>query len=541
MKTAALFSFALLSLSTSSLAWSSVQDQEPVDWQMVSRIRAEGFERSQVMDTLWWLTDRYGPRLTNSPQERRASLWAKGRLEEWGLVNTALEPWGEFGAGWSFEKSVLEMTAPIYMPLIAIPKAWTRGLDAPAEGTPILVNAETPEDLEKYKGQLGGKIVFLGKVTPVPTSFEALGKRHDEEGLAEIESMIEPDEEEPSPPRRGDRADWRRRREVREKLLALLEEEHAALVVEPDGGRRKDYGVIMLGAGGPYEKDKPRALPQLVVSTEQFNRIARLLEHDEQIAMRAEVKTSFYEDDLQGYNVVAEIPGTDPVLANEVVMLGGHFDSWHPATGTTDNGIGSAVAMEAIRILKALGDAPRRTIRLTLWTGEEQGLLGSEGYVKNHFADPDTMALLPEHANLAAYFNLDNGGGKVRGIYLQENLACRPIFEAWLAPLADLGATTVTFKNTGGTDHLSFDGVGLPGFQFIQDPLDYGTRSHHTNMDLYERVIQNDAKQAAVVMATFVWHAAQRDEKLPRKPLPEPPEKEEEKPAAGQPQAAASQ
>ncbi len=541
MKIAALSSFALLSLSTSSLAWTSaVQAQEPVDWQMVSRIRDEGFERSQVMDTLWWLTDRYGPRLTNSPQERRASQWAKSRLEEWGLANTALEPWGEFGAGWSFEKSVLEMTAPIYMPLIAIPKAWTRGLDAPVEGTPILVNAEAPEDLEKYKGQLTGKIVFLGKVTPVPTSFEALGKRHDEEGLAEIESMIVPDEEEPSPPRR-DRGDWRRRREVREKLLALLEEEKAALVVEPDGGRRKDYGVIMLGGGGPYEKDKPRALPQLIVSTEQFNRIARLLEHNEEVVMRAEVQTSFYEDDLQGYNIVAEIPGADPALANEVVMLGGHFDSWHPATGATDNGIGSAVAMEAIRILKALGDAPRRTIRLTLWTGEEQGLLGSEGYVKNHFGDTETMALLPEHANLAAYFNLDNGGGKIRGIYMQENLACRPIFEAWLAPLADLGATTVTFKNTGGTDHLSFDEIGLPGFQFIQDPIDYGTRSHHTNMDLYERVIQNDAQQAAVVMATFVWHAAQRDGKLPRKPLPEPPEKEEEKPAAAQPQAAASQ
>ncbi len=503
--------------------------QEPVDWDMVQRIRAEGLERSQIMDTLWYLTDRYGPRLTNSPQERRASQWAKGRLESYGLSNVALEPWGEFGVGWSFERSVVEMTAPIYMPLIAIPKAWTRGLDEPIEGVPVWIQAEKPEDLEAYKGKLAGKIVLVGKVNPVQTPFESLGRRQSEEDLEDLvewEDLDDPPAE--TPTRGGQRnADFRRLSELRDKMNELLTLEGAACVIEPDGGRRKDYGVIMLGSGGSYEKDKPRALCQFVVSTEQFNRIARLVEKGEEVRLRVDAKTTFYDDDLQGYDIVGEIPGTDPALANELVMLGGHFDSWHPGTGTTDNGIGSAVAIEAARILEALDRPPRRTIRIALWTGEEQGLLGSKGYVKNHFADPDTMELRPEHGRLAAYFNLDNGGGRVRGIYLQENLSCKPIFEAWFAPLSDLGASTLAYETTGGTDHLSFDAVGLPGFQFIQDPIDYSTRSHHTNMDLYERVIPNDAKQAAIVMATFVWHAAQRDEQLPRKPLPEARKKEE--------------
>jgi hypothetical protein len=502
--------------------------QEPVDWETIQRIRSEGFERSQVMDTLWYLTDRYGPRLTNSPQERRASRWTKERLESYGLANVAIEPWGEFGVGWSFERSVVEMTAPIYMPLIAVPKAWTRGLEAPVEGTPVWLQAEKPEDLEAYRGKLGGKIVLVGKVNAVETPFESLGRRQDVEDLEDIVEWEDLDDPSPEAPTRAQRnAEFRRTRELRDKMNELLLSEGAACVLEPDGGRRKDYGVIMLGSGGPYEKDKPRALPQLVVSTEQFNRIARLIEKGEAVEMRVDVKTTFYDDDLQGYDIVAEIPGTDPEIGSELVMLGGHFDSWHPATGTTDNGIGSAVGIEAIRILKALELAPRRTIRLALWTGEEQGLLGSKGYVKNHFADPETMELLPEHGRLAAYFNLDNGGGRIRGIYLQENLACKPIFEAWFAPLADLGASTITPKTTGGTDHLAFDAVGLPGFQFIQDPIDYSTRSHHTNMDLYERVIPNDAKQASVVMATFVWQAAQRDAKLPRKPLPEARKREE--------------
>jgi len=503
---------SLLLLSCLSLPAAA---QESIDLDAVTRIRAEGMDRSQVMDTLWWLTDRYGPRLTNSPQERRAQQWAKERLEGYGLANVALEPWGEFGVGWSFERCVVELTAPIYMPIIATPKAWTRGLDQPVRGTPVLVEAETVADLEKYRGKLAGKIVLKGTVRDTETPFEALATRYDEEALRDI---VVTEEAAPggAPPR--SRGDWRARRELAEKTRALFQEEGVACVLETDGGAYKDYGVITLGGGGSYKAGEDRALPQVIIATEHWNRIARLLQKDEPVEVAVDVKTTFYEDDLNGYNVVAEIPGTD--LADEIVMVGGHFDSWHAATGATDNGIGSAIAMEVMRILSASGVAPRRTVRLALWTGEEQGLLGSAGYVKKHFGDRETMELTPEHARLCAYFNVDNGGGRLRGIYAQGNAAVRPIFETWLQPFHDLGATTVTIKNTGGTDHLSFDALGLPGFQFIQDPIDYGTRTHHTNMDTYERVHVLDAKQAATIEAAFVYFAAMRDAMLPREPLP---------------------
>jgi Zn-dependent M28 family amino/carboxypeptidase len=255
------------------------------------------------------------------------------------------------------------------------------------------------------------------------------------------------------------------------------------------------------------------------------------VQRGEPAELAVDVRTSFHDDELRGFNVIAEIPGVDPGIGDELVMLGAHFDSWHPGTGATDNGSSSAVVMEAMRLLKAVGAKPRRTIRMALWTGEEQGLLGSKGYVTGHFADRETMELRPEHERLAAYFNLDNGGGKIRGVYCQGNLAVQPVFEAWLAPFHDLGATTLTARGTGGTDHLSFERVGLPGFQFIQDPMDYGSRSHHTNMDLYERVHPADVKQAATILAAFAWHAAQRDAKLPRKPLPAPGAPREERPA----------
>jgi len=505
----------LTALLLCSLPLSYARAQEPLDLDAITRIRTEGMDRSEVMDTLWWLTDRYGPRLTNSPQERRALEWAKGRLESYGLVNAALESWGEFGVGWSFERCVVEMTTPVYMPIIATPKAWTLGLEQPVHGEPILVEAESVADLDKYKGKLAGKIVMRGSVRDTETPFEPLANRYDEDELAGIVAIEESADRDS---RRGSRADWRARRELAEKLRAMMKEEGAACVLETDGGAYKDYGVITLGGGGSYKKDEERALPQIIIATEHWNRIARLLEKGEKVELSVDVKTTFHEDDLDGYNVVAEIPGTD--LADQVVMVGGHFDSWHAATGATDNGIGSAIAMEVVRILKASGLAPRRTVRVALWTGEEQGLLGSAGYVKKHFGDRETMELLPEHAGLCAYFNVDNGGGRLRGIYAQGNAAVRPIFEAWLEPFHDLGATTVTIKNTGGTDHLSFDGIGLPGFQFIQDPMDYGTRTHHTNMDTYERVHEMDAKQAATIEAAFVYLAAMREEMLPREPLP---------------------
>ncbi len=500
------------------------QAHEPVDWEAVTRIRDEGMSNSKVMETLWYLTDRYGPRLTNSPQERRASEWAVQRFEEFGLSNAAREPWGEFGLGWSFERCVVEMTAPIYMPLIAIPKAWTLGLDAPVSGVPILIDAESVEDLAQYAGQLAGRIVLNGKVNAVASHFEATAKRHDADSLAELDTVPEPSTDS-NANRRGE---WRARRALRNALLDMLRAEGAAVVIEPDGGRRNDYGVIMLGSGGSYDPGEERGMPQVTVSTEQFNRIARLIQHDTEVRMNVEVETTFYDEDTQGYNVVAELPGSDPSVADEVVMIGGHFDSWHPATGATDNGASCAVAMEALRILKASGLKPRRTIRAALWTGEEQGLLGSRGYVTNHFGDRETMQLLPEHEKLSGYFNLDNGAGRIRGVYLQENLGVRPIFDAWLEPFHDMGAETLTYRNTGGTDHLSFDAVGLPGFQFIQDPMDYGSRSHHSNMDTYERVVETDVVRSSIILASFAYHAAQRDAMLPRKSLPAAPESVQE-------------
>jgi len=429
--------------------------------------------------------------------------------------------------GWSFERCVVEMVSPTYMPVIATPKAWTLGLDQPVRGEPVLMEAETVADLEKYKGKLAGKIVLRGTVRDTETPFDPLAKRYDEKALDDIVKVEEPP---PGQASRFSRTDWRTRREVAEKARAMLKEEGALCVLETDGGAYKDYGVITLGSGGSYKKGEDRALPQVIIATEHWNRIARLVQKGEKVELAVDVKTTFYDEDTNGYDVVAEIPGTD--LANEVVMVGGHFDSWHAATGTTDNGIGSAIAMEAVRIIKAAGLQPRRTIRIGLWTGEEQGLLGSGGYVKKHFGDPETMELTPEHARFCAYFNVDNGGGRLRGIYTQGNAAVRPIFEAWLQPFHDLGATHVTIKNTGGTDHLSFDALGLPGFQFIQDPIDYDTRTHHTNMDTYERVHPMDAKQAATIEAAFVYFAATRDEKLPREPLPPKPEPKPETPAA---------
>jgi len=495
---------------------------EPVDLAAITKLREEGLERSQVMETLWWLTDRFGPRLTNSPQERRAQEWARERLRSHGLAGARREPWGEFGLGWSYEACRVELVEPVYAPLIAVPRAWSSGLAEPLRGEPILVEAESAADLEAYRGKLAGRIVLAGAVRDVPIPFEPWAERRDEEDLRDLVAIGAPTEAESERSQR--RADQARRRELADRRRALFVEEGVACVLETDGGARNDYGVVLAAGGGSRDPKEPRALPQVVLASEHWNRLARLLKAGERVELALDVRTSFHAEDLQGYNVLAEIPGTD--RADEVVMLGGHFDSWHAATGTTDNAVGSAVAMEAARLIVAAGLTPRRTIRVALWSGEEQGLLGSKGYVAQHFGDARTRAFTPEHATLAAYFNLDNGGGRIRGIYAQGNAAARPIFEAWLGPFHDLGATTVTLKDTGGTDHLSFEALGLPGFQFIQDPLEYGTRTHHSSMDTYERVDPHDARQAAVVLASFVYHAAMRDELFPRKPLP-PPSPEE--------------
>ncbi len=492
--------------------------EEPVDLQVISRIKAEGFGNSQVMDTLSWLTDVAGPRLTGSPGMKKAAEWARDAMTEWGLKNAHLEAWGPFGRGWVLDGFSCEMTEPYYLNMIAYPKAWTSGTTDVISGPPIYIQAQSIEDLEEYKGKLKGAIVLTQPATSVEPTFEPDAKRYTEEELAGVAKARVGGRG----GRRGRNAarfgDFRARRALRREMNRVFREEGVAAILEPSRGQ---HGTLFVSSGGSRGVDAEPALPQLVVAVEHYGMIIRLLEKDIPVQLRVDVQARFL-DETDDYNVVAEIPGTDMNIGNELVLLGGHLDSWHSATGATDNAAGCAVAMEAARILKAIGVSPRRTIRVVLWSGEEQGLLGSRAYVKEHFGDRNTMELLPDHSKFAGYFNLDNGTGRIRGIYCQGNDAVRPIFEAYLKPFHDMDATTVTVRNTGGTDHQSFDAVGLPGFQFIQDTVEYNTRTHHTNMDTYERLQPADMMQASVIMASFVYHTAMRDEKLPRKALPAP-------------------
>ena len=500
------------------------QPTEKLDPAALAKIKDEGMNRSKVMETAFYLTDVCGPRLAGSEGLARANAWAKKRLTDYGLANANVEAWGDFGRGWDIDKSYVAMTAPYYHALIGLPKAWTPSTAGSLRKPVAYVNVQSEADLAKYQGQLRDKIVVL----PVPAAslpqpnFEPDAKRLSADDLQKLADA--PAGGAPTAANRPADTDARRAqllaaRELRNKVTAMLLAEGAAAVLSP--GRGTD-GTVFTTNGAPYAADAKPVLPELEMSSEDQLRLIRLVEAGIPVEVEMETKTHFQTQDLKGYNVVAEIPGTDKKLKSEVVMLGGHLDSWHAATGATDNAAGCAVMMEAVRILKASGLKPRRTIRVALWGEEEEGLHGSRNYVKNHFADPATMQLKPDHEKLAAYFNLDNGAGKIRGIYAQGNEAVKPIFTAWLAPFADLGASTVTLRNTGSTDHVAFDAVGLPGFQFIQDGLDYFARTHHSNQDTYDRLVPDDLKQASVVVASFVYNAAMRDQKLPRKPLPAP-------------------
>lgn len=498
-----------------------VAGQERVDEKVIARIKAEGFQRSQVMDTLSWLSDVYGPRLTGSPQLRRAAEWARDQLTRWGLANAALEPYGTIGRGWSLERFDVQMTGPQWMRVTGYPRAWSPATPSPIVGTPIVVSGKRLADLAKYRGKLRGAIVMDGRTDEEDIGFTPEARRYTDEDLRKKEGAIDPAPE----VRRGDeliqspKTFWDEEAEFDKYLKEAVDrwrffaDEGVAALVSPSP-IREDVRV-----DGFYDKQWHSTYPAFVISREHYGRIMRMLDRKQPVKLSLSVSATF-TDNVEGFNVVAEIPGSD--RASEVVMLGGHFDSWHSGTGATDNGAGSAVAMEAVRILKAIGVTPRRTIRVALWTGEEQDYFGSLGYVQKHFGDISTMALKAEHEKLAAYFNLDNGAGRIRGVNLQGNEAVRPIFEAWLRPFNYLGATALTTLNTGGTDHMAFDALGLPGFQFIQDPLNYSSRTHHSNLDVYEEAPPDDLKQDAVIMASFVYDAAMRDEMLPRKPLPAP-------------------
>ena len=463
----------------------------------------------------FYLTDYSGPRLSNSPGLTTASKWAIKEMESWGMVNAELEAWGEFGKGWQVEKSYVAMTAPYYMPFIAIPKAWTNGTNGPVKGEVVALDIKTEEDFAKYDGKLKGKIVLIPSDYDATATFKADGTRFTDEELKDMEKL----------PTSGGRggwtperiAEWRKRRALRNKINTFISEQSPALIITARSGR---HGTLFTSNGASYKSDAPAAMAEYEMIPEHANMMARLIEKGVKVELEAEIATKFQDKDLKGYNVIAEIPGTDPNLKDEIVMMGGHLDSWHGSTGATDNASGCAVMLEAARIIQTLGLKPKRTIRIALWSGEEQGIYGSNNYVKNHFGDASTMSLKPEQEKLSAYYNIDNGTGKIRGVYLQGNMAAKPVFGAWFDAMSDIIETpTITIRNTGGTDHLAFDRIGLPGFQFIQDEIEYDTRTHHTNMDNYDRLEMDDLKQMATVIAIVVYHTAQRDELMPREPV----------------------
>lgn len=512
-----------------ALPFAGLAQSENVDPAMMQKIRKEGLENSKVMEIAFNLTDKSGNRLTASPGFNRAANYAKETLAGWGLSNAVVQPWGEFGKGWELEKSYVAITTPYYKSLSAYPKTWTAGTKGQKNAEILVISAKDSAGLEAYRGQLKGKLLIIDQTTIYKHSFKADAVRYSD---AELDAMAKATM--PAAARQPvDTAAQRRQREAMmarfnnpaARMLTVLKnmaKAEGAVALLSNGGTRSHDGTIFAQGGGAYKASDPENFPDIVLGIEDYNTILRLAKAGETVKMDVDVKTKFQTKDLNGYNVIAEIPGTDPALKDEVVMIGAHLDSWQTGTGATDNASGSSVMMEAIRILKSLGFNNRRTIRIGLWSGEEQGLLGSRGYVKNTFADPATMQTTPAHEKFSSYFNIDNGTGKIRGIYLQGNEACRDIFAQWLTPFKDLGATTVTISNTGGTDHQAFDAVGLPGFQFIQDPIEYDTRTHHSNMDVYDHLIEDDLKQIATIVAAFVYNASQRDAKLPRKEMPKP-------------------
>jgi carboxypeptidase Q len=533
----------LLSFSSSqdrASAVASIDRPDRADTRIVNRIWEEGVNRSQIMATLSYLTDVIGPRIPGSPAMTKAYNWTSAKFKEWGLENIAVEPCGEFGPGWSNEYVSVHLTAPAYQPILAYPVPWTLGTKGKITGQPLMAIIRTKADMEKYKGKLKDAIVFTQQPKKTHPSFEPSAKRYSDADLKELTETPIPAKPKIEGGARGGDLKW-------EDLVEFFRTEDVGVLVESSSGR-SDYGTVHVDAYRGNGKDHltPNQSPRIIMAAEHYARICRIMDLKVPVTVEIEIRNRFYDKDREGYNVVAEIPGTDK--KDELVMLGGHLDSWASGTGAVDNGAGSSVVMEAMRILKALGVKPRRTIRAALWTGEEEGFYGSRGYVFKHFGDTDKKTLAqpnwdayernwrsplgdskklmakPDYYKISGYFNYDNGSGRIRGIYIQENFEVRPIFEEWMKPLRDLGMTTIALQPTEGTDHLPFDYIGIPGFQFIQDPLDYFPGLHHTNQDIYDHCVAEDLVQSAIVMAAFVYQTAMREEMLPRKPLPIPVE-----------------
>ena len=524
--------------------------QDTVDLGIVDRIKTEAFDHSKVMDHLYYLTDVYGPRLTGSPEFGEAAQWAMDRLKGYGVVNVHTESWGPFGRSWSAKQYSVELTEPRYQQLNAAPLAWSSPTSGPVSAELVIAPLrlsfqegpkKTEERLKEYEktwsGKLRGKIVLLSEPRPPGEQKDPQFRRFTDAQLSDLANAPEPvvrmtekefnETEWPQnpedrqkffpriPPSVFDKI-WDRYQAINVERGAMLAREGVVAVLQADN--RAHEGMVFAEAAGGRKSSNPLAPPTFVVTAEQYDRIARTVEKKSPAHVRLNLRAEVSDKDVEGFNIIGEIPGG--AKKDEIIMVGAHFDSWHTGTGATDNGVGSAVMIEVMRLLKALNLKLDRTVRIGLWGGEEQGLLGSRGYVARHFGDQATMKLQPEHAKLSGYFNLDNGSGKIRGVFLQGHEAMRPLFQAWLAPFHDLGVTTISIRNTGGTDHLSFDAVGLPGFQFIQDELDYGSITHHSSMDTYDHAIPGDLMQASAVIATVVYEAANREKMLPRRELP---------------------
>ena len=477
---------------------------------IIQKIREEGLQHSQVMSIAHHLTDESGPRLTNSPGFMRAAKWAVAEMKSWGMKSN-LEAWGDFGPGWELQRSYIAMKAPYYHPIIAHPLAWTKGTNGMVTADVVLLESLSEDAISKYKGSFQGKVVLpMTTDTALRSAFEAYGKRYTSQQLDSLKDSDMITEEQLN----GMIGYFNGLRSAMRHLQKL-----GCIAVLNANSYNRD-GTIDDAAWYSGKKESLLDLLSLTIASEDFLCMQRLLMAGTKVQVELDVKSRMIPDDTKAYNVIGEIPGTDPTLKSELVMLGGHLDSWHSATGATDNAAGCAVMMEAVRILYALNLQPKRTIRIALWSGEEQGLLGSHAYVSKHFGDPITMKLLPDQSKVSVYYNLDNGTGKIRGIYLQNNKEIMPIFQQWLLPFNDLGATAITLSNTGATDHLSFDAIGIPAFQFVQDPMEYETRTHHTNMDDYDHLSPEDLKQASTIIASFVYMSSMRADKMPRKPLP---------------------
>ena len=527
---------------------------EKLDLAMYQRIRDEGLNHSHVMEFASALMDGIGPRLTGSPNLAKANAWTRDTLTKIGLENAHLEDWGEFGMGWQQLNTWARMVTPDTAILIVQATPWSPSTAGAVTGDVVFVNIKDEKDFDQYKGKLAGKVVLYGAMREVPPVDKALFERLTDKDLDDIaEFQVPAGAGGLSPEMQARLRTYMERQKLIDKVAQFFVDEKVAAVIEPsrDGKNGGGSGGTLFDDNGaalgrtPYVAEKRVKVPVVVAAIESYGRLYRLTQAHVPVSVEIDVETKFTGDHEHGFDTVAEIPGTDPKLKEQVVMLGGHLDSWIAGTGATDNGAGTIVAMEAVRILKALDVKPRRTIRIALWTGEEEGIFGSKGYCTQHFGStklltaPDQMALpefmrraagplevKPEQKLISGYFNVDNGTGKIRGVYTQGNAAIAPIFAQWIARLKDLGVTTITNRNTGGTDHLSFDAVGIPGFQFVQEMLDYESRTHHSNQDVYERLQPADLKQIATVEAIFVYNAAQRDQMLPRKPLPQPDQEE---------------